>query len=228
MYKTDRTQHRHFPQTWLACASEGRDSCGERRLSRAGFVHDILETALRATIVLLVALVVCDNVRSDDADARFLHILIVADTNDARIGSHVRADKFSLLGALEGSIPNERHSVKVLEADQATPENVLSYYRDLTTGPNDVLLFYYAGHGAIDPKFGQVLTMQTANLSRRTLVKTILDKPSALQIILTDCCSVFGEVPQAYAMGGSDPQTLRYLLFRQQFPVVGVGSVYLA
>lgn len=153
---------------------------------------------------------------ADDLDAPFVHVLIVADTNDLRIGKHVETDRRTVVSALEQAIPAHRRTLRVLDGDNATPQNVLQYYRDLKSQPNDTLLCYYAGHGAIDQKHGHVLTMQTANLSRKTLVQTVQAKQARLNIILTDCCAVFGQVPHAYAPTGYDPRTVRYLFFRHR------------
>jgi hypothetical protein len=153
---------------------------------------------------------------ADSVDAPRVHILIVADTDDSRIGQHVEADRRTVVASLGEAIPAHRRTLQVLQGENATPQNVLQYYRDIENGPADTLLFYYAGHGAIDNDLGHVLTMQTANLSRKTLVGTIQSKQARLNVILTDCCSVFGEIPAAYARSGLDPLTVRYLFFRHR------------
>lgn len=167
--------------------------------------------------VVATLIFTCSRIASaDDVDAPMVHALIVADTNDARIGQHVESDRRIVVGAIEEAFPSHRRTLRVLEGDDATPENVLQYYSALKNGTNDTLLFYYAGHGAVDDKPGHVLTMQTANLSRRTLVNTIMDKHARLNIILTDCCSVFSDIKEFYAGAGYDHVTVRYLFFRHR------------
>lgn len=177
---------------------------------------DYLRIAYRTGVMCLLGLILLDTARADDVDAPMVHVLIVADTNDARIGQHVESDRRMVVAAVEEALPSHRRTLRVLAGDDATPENVLQYYQELQNGANDTLLFYYAGHGAVNDDPGHVLTMQTANLSRRTLVNTIKDKRARLNIILTDCCSVFSDIRSFYAGAGYDQLTVRYLFFRHR------------
>ncbi|WP_437206308.1 hypothetical protein [Planctomicrobium sp. SH664] len=169
-------------------------------------------------VVMMVATITAERgvVYGAEGDGRLVHLLVVADTNDPRIGKHVSTDKINVVGTLEAGLPAGRRSIKVLEGDEATPENVIAALKNLQVDPADTILFYYAGHGAIDDKLGHVLTMQTANLSRNTVVKLIQEKQARLNVILTDCCSIFEEIPVAFAPGPVNSDTVRYLLLRHE------------
>ena len=79
-----------------------------------------------------------------------------------------------------------------------TASAILSYYRGLNVGPNDALLFYYAGHGATDAKQGHFMAVQdlaAKPLLRSDLKKAMQQKQPGLIVILTDCCSTSFHLP---------------------------------
>jgi len=124
--------------------------------------------------------------------------LIVVDTN-----SNVRVceeqNLRNLYAALTAGIPRNRLEITVLSGEHATPQNVLRYYQNLQTGPNEAVLFYYGGHGGVDatrrfndgPTLGHCLTMTAGGLYRRDLIAAIKARNPGLAVILTDCCSSY-------------------------------------
>src|SRR5579885_3205767 len=60
-----------------------------------------------------------------------IHVLVVIDTAEETPG-----------------FPADRYTLKVLEGDNLMPDQIVDYYRDLKTGPNEGLVFFYSGHGA--------------------------------------------------------------------------------
>ncbi len=154
----------------------------------------------------------------DGIDATHLHVLVVADTNDATIGTHADADRRNIVTALEQGIPEIRRTITVLTGNRVSPDGVLDELRRMDVQPSDAVAFYYAGHGSWDDRYGHVLTMGAGGLSRQTLVETLREKRAALTVVLTDCCSVYSTlsvVPKVKVLG-PDPDVLRYLFFRHR------------
>jgi hypothetical protein len=80
-----------------------------------------------------------------------------------------------------------------------TPEYLLSVIDNAPKpGPNDTMVFYYAGHGFIDtaqrlpylylPEWNN---LPRGNLARSAVIKHLQDKGARLTVLLTDCSSSF-------------------------------------
>src|SRR5262249_46341491 len=72
---------------------------------------------------------------------------------------------------------------------------VLAYYKSLKTSPDEALVFFYGGHGAIDPRRGHYLQLQNGRRSeglvRSELRQAMQGQKGGVVVLLTDCCSVF-------------------------------------
>ena len=159
------------------------------------------------------------------AELRKLHALLVIDTRSG-LGESVVIDGERMGHLLQRGIPRDKLDMTVLTGKDVTAARILNYYRNLKADANDAVLFYYAGHGAIDPAKGHFLALQeldTKPLLRSDLRKAMQDKNPGLQVLLTDCCSsrfklpdkkrkVIEEVGEAKEL---DP-VLRCLLFRHR------------
>lgn len=80
-------------------------------------------------------------------------------------------------------------NLRVISKEDVRPDVIVNHFRDIRSGPNDVLLFYYTGHGATFEGQGHVLTTSHGNLLRDTLRAQMSAKRPRLCVILTDCCS---------------------------------------
>ena len=79
-------------------------------------------------------------------------------------------------------------------AQVLTEAKILDYYKNLKTGPDEALLFFYAGHGAYDnakkePVFELKRGDKVIGILRRTVVQAMEAKGAGLTVILSDCCS---------------------------------------
>jgi len=178
-------------------------------------------TAIRhATSVLLTitaAVLTASSAHADESDdATFLHVLLVADTADRTTGDSVEVDLQTVRHLLQSGIPSTRYRVTELKGKNATPENILNYYRKLSTRPTDSLLFYYAGHGAWDTK-GHYLVLQGDGRIRRTDILEAMRRHKAqLNVLLTDCCSTYTGHAAFAKQLVADPTLFRDLLFRHR------------
>jgi hypothetical protein len=130
-------------------------------------------------------------------ELRKLHALLVIDTLSG-LGESVKVDGENVDHLLSNRLPRDRADILVLTGKDVRDDLILSYYRDLKVGPNDVLLFYYAGHGATDDQKGHFMALQdlaTKPLLRSDLRKAMQQKQPGLIVILTDCCSTSFHLP---------------------------------
>ena len=79
----------------------------------------------------------------------------------------------------------ERSSLRVTRQGRTLALTlIVNYFRKLQSGPNDVLFFYYTGHGAIFEGQGHVLTTSHGNLLRETLRKQMSADDPRLCVIV--------------------------------------------
>ena len=150
-------------------------------------------------------------------DLERIHILMVIDS-DSNLGEGVVVDKKRMLMMWERTIPEKRYTLKILEGGAATKKNILKYYTDLKVGPNEGVVFYYAGHGVNDKdtrKHHIVLTHSDL-LRRDELVQAMKAKRAELVVLLTDCCSTPQKLSAPTGKGMDPPEAKGKIL-----PTVG-------
>lgn len=158
------------------------------------------------------------------AELRRLHALLVIDTLSG-LGESVAVDGNRIEEMLRGGVPRDRLDLTLLTGKDVTSARILDYFHKLTAGPDEGLLFYYAGHGATDPEKGHLLALQqleTTPLFRSDLKRAMSSHHPGLIVILTDCCSTrypLGKKRRVSVFPGVarklDP-TLRCLLFQHR------------
>src|SRR4051812_19046044 len=107
-----------------------------------------------ALLLALVALTAA--AQGPGAELKRLRVLIVMDTLSDLEDSLV-IDRSRVRGLIEGNTPKGRATIDVLDGKKATADHVLKALRDLKAGPDEGLLVYFGGHGAIDVKKGHYL-----------------------------------------------------------------------
>jgi Caspase domain len=127
-----------------------------------------------------------------------LHILMVFDDH-ANFAENLGIIKdkenwvraFSTIGSNLKLQPGEDFTLKVLSADEVTPENIRTYFDGLRLRPQeDGVFFLYCGHGIEDPQLGHVLQLHgNRQISRQENRQRIQVKEPALTVLITDSCS---------------------------------------
>jgi hypothetical protein len=131
------------------------------------------------------------------AELRKLHALLVIDSHSG-LGKSVVIDRHRIETLLKDGIPRARLELTIFNDKDVTKDRILQYYRSIKVNSSDSLLFYYAGHGAIDPSKGHFLALQklkTQPLLRSELRKAMQEKNPGLIVLLTDCCSERYKLP---------------------------------
>ncbi len=86
--------------------------------------------------------------------------------------------------------PNpELLSIEAFEEAAFSPDGILEYYRKAKFESDDVLWFYFCGHGGTDPEQGQFLNTTQGDLARSELRQVMESRKTRGILITTDACS---------------------------------------
>jgi hypothetical protein len=143
----------------------------------------------------------------DPPQARKLHLLAAIDLNARKrggnIGPHCKVSYDKLHRVLseiffeDADKPERRERIEIrtlgLDEEDVSPQSIINYYRNIDVGNDDVLVFYYAGHGGWDVNRGHFLAMSGRDFFREDLRAAMTGRHARSIIILTDCCSNYGE-----------------------------------
>lgn len=133
------------------------------------------------------------------ANAQKLHKIIFAATDDRKIGSSVKVDNDRAndeIDAIAGYIGYEVVDY-VYNGNRCTKQNLLTVLNGLNCSPQDIVFFYYSGHGVHpngrrDVKFPQMClntNIESLFVPARQVEEIIRSKGPRLRIIITDCCN---------------------------------------
>lgn len=137
-------------------------------------------------------------------NAQRLHKIIFAATDDKRIGSSVKVDNDRAndeIDAIAGYIGYEVVDY-VYNGSKCTKQNLLTVLNGLNCSPQDIVFFYYSGHGAhanagLEDKFPQMCmnnpAVQSLFVPVRQVEEIIRSKNPRLRVIITDCCNDIDE-----------------------------------
>jgi hypothetical protein len=196
--------------------------------------------ALLKTVAVLAAALLVGGARPAAAEGKQfpplkkLHVLLVIDTN-SNLGPAVAEDRKTIVSLITDTIPSDLRTLKIMEGNEVSPQNILAYYKNLNVGADEGIFFYYTGHGASDKRRGHVLTLSSAKdpfLFRSDLLTAMRAKNAGLTVVLTDCCSNVinitapARVTVARA-GATDLHPLMSNLFFEQRGVVDITAAEL-
>lgn len=155
----------------------------------------------RLLAVLVVAawsfLAVCADVSAQGKAASRVHVLVVADTDApgaAQIGLGIDGDNVKRVfdELFTRSNRADQYALELFTGNRVSPQNILDYYANLKTNPNETVVFYYTGHGITDQNQGHLITTHKGFLSRKALLDAMEKKNPQLVVLLTDCCANYG------------------------------------
>lgn len=141
-----------------------------------------------------------------------MHVLIVANTNDPTIGPSCNRDMGRMLDAFQGIadfLGVTMPAPKMIYGDDYTLKNIRKAIDDIMPAPNDIVVFYYSGHGfRKDPApNGKPIPYQksrypfldfrakpeedynTLSMNVEEIFKIIKTKKARFSLVLSDCCN---------------------------------------
>lgn len=141
---------------------------------------------------------------TSNAEAQEVHALLVIMDDDETIGPSVQVDEENVYSFLRkvDKVYSTTKNITVLRssAGETTVSNIQRKIRALRPGPDDVVFFYFSGHGGMISETDRrtfLLVSDPADprsfvkLLRDDIENDVTDHNSRLQIIITDCCSNF-------------------------------------
>jgi hypothetical protein len=124
----------------------------------------------------------------------------VFDTNDRdkNFNDSLRRDMRSLDDLFKRAVPEGRFTRRVLQGAEVNRKAILAAVDKVPAGPDDGLLFYYCGHGAIDKKTRRhYLQLRSGDVFRDEVLAAMKRKGCPLTVLLTDCCSTLASAKPA-------------------------------
>jgi hypothetical protein len=123
-----------------------------------------------------------------------LHTIIVADTNDFSIGESVQIDLQNMQGLIQ-NISQHTGLVMAGEAitgDEVSSSNINNAINNLSVGSDDVVIFYYSGHG-YNPGNSKWpgMSLENGTLTIKDVRNMLKQKNPRLLIVMADTCNGF-------------------------------------
>jgi Caspase domain len=132
-----------------------------------------------------------------------LHFVLVANTNDPRIGYSVQKDVINITSQVKDvatflNLPLNMVEVSGTKFGKAGVETALN---NLKPGTNDIVIFYYSGHGysndrnaneqypQFDLRQSRFDDVLVATLNASEVLSKIKSKNARLNLVITDCCN---------------------------------------
>src|SRR5262245_37812834 len=112
----------------------------------------------RALVALALALLAGPIPAAEAAERQKLRVVLALDVN-SDLGAQLKVDRRRMEMLLRGKISDKRLKLEVVPGARMTREGILAVVKGLRLGPDEGLLFFYGGHGAIDRSRGHKLDL---------------------------------------------------------------------
>jgi Caspase domain len=132
-----------------------------------------------------------------------IHLILVANTDDLRIGSSVKKDVNTMYSEIKDVSTFLKLPLNYVEISGSKfgKANVEAAINDLKPGTNDIVIFYYSGHGysndqqagknypQFDLRQSRFEDILVATLNVADVYEKIKSKNARLNLIFSDCCN---------------------------------------
>jgi len=141
-----------------------------------------------------------------NVEAQTVHALVVVMNADDSIGKGVEKSLDKINAFLDQDVGNHYRVEKTVlrsSTGETTPDAVLQWIRNVRPAADDVVFFYYNGHGGMVSKTDQrtYLYLTGGRLYRDKIAEAMQNVSCRLKLIITDCCS-------SYISSGSEAMSL--------------------
>lgn len=159
-----------------------------------------------------------------------LHAIIVADTDDESIGESVKID----LQNMQALIQNISQHTGLLMAgeaisgDNVSTSNINNAINNLSVGSDDVVIFYYSGHG-YNPGDGSTWPGMSLKDDAKLTIKNVRDmlkqKNPRLLIVMADTCNGFSRSVFRYAKSQEKTENYKILFLKNRGIITASSSI---
>lgn len=129
------------------------------------------------------------------AESSALHAILVADTTDAKIGKSTARDLSSMREEAAAIARNAglEFEVTVIEGRKLSRDAVTTAVKAVEPGNDDVVLFYFAGHGfrtkTKNDRWPFLFTKNNQGLDQTWVYDRLREKGPRLLLVISDCCN---------------------------------------
>lgn len=159
-------------------------------------------------ILFVIALLVSSLLQ---IQAQSMHLIVFANTIDKKIGCQVDVENVVNEISIVADALNLQYIPYVKTGQECTKGNLINIINGLNSKENDIIFFYYSGHGThssqqMNEKYPQMcmkyqsIQDQKEFMSVKAAEELIDKKPAHLRFIITDCCNnvVQSVMPRGY------------------------------
>ncbi len=165
-----------------------------------------------------------------------LHLIMVADTNDRKIGPSTAIDSMNMQDLFRSLVAQSKGKLFlnkiVLEGYAISRNNMLGVIDELIVRSNDIVLFSYSGHGHRYTSTVSRWPLMDTNVEATdflTVIEKIRSKNPRQFIVLADCCN--NVIDTGFSLKAPDPsrslfvyETIERMFLKSRVKVAASGS----
>jgi hypothetical protein len=153
------------------------------------------------------------------ARASTLHVLLLCDTEDDRIGQYAAVDHLHMMSLFKGNVRERDLRLVDLAGNKFTSDKALAELRRITSvlQPDDAVVIYFSGHGGYAQGGGHGLLIRNRTVYRRTILQELEKRRCRLKVIITDACFQESVLPPSKAAAYVEHPPETSPLFRRLF-----------
>lgn len=147
--------------------------------------------------VLFMAIVAMA-IMAGNATAQTFHVINFCNTLDPEIGCEVDFDRIQQETGVIAALIGYNPSFYCANGEDCSKENLMTILNSLSCGKDDIVFFYYSGHGTRSPQdkseFPQMCLKYSGYQEEKfvpvhTVVETLQAKGARFTLVITDCCN---------------------------------------
>jgi hypothetical protein len=123
-----------------------------------------------------------------------LKVVFATDERADKVGIDMEENRISIEKLLRGNVPKSRYMVQQVQIEAFNRDSILKSIDELNVNPDDTILFYYGGHGALDPDRDEAYFLASGDEANEHLYvsrlsEAIQQKGARLAVLVLDCCN---------------------------------------